>query len=277
MAPSSPSCPSPLDETPDRRSAASTWPGRRSRRCSSSSAARCCCSRPTRCRAAGRSPGAYAAVHRRHRRLAAIGGAVPLWSRVQDADRGPFSTLGQAVGVDGFSVFATVVICAAVILGALLLDGWLRREGMEGAEPYVLVLLSASGGVMMASANDLIVMFLGLEILSIAVYVLAAMHLRKVTSQEAGVKYFVLGAFSSAFFLYGIALIYGATGSTNLVDISAFLSTTVLRRQRPAARRHRRCCSWASGSRWRRCRSTSGRPTCTRARPARAWRGWPRA
>ena len=90
------------------------------------------------------------------------------------------------------------------------------------------MLLSASGGVMMASANDLIVMFLGLEILSIAVYVLAAMHLRKVTSQEAGVKYFVLGAFSSAFFLYGIALIYGATGSTNLVDIASFLSTTVL-------------------------------------------------
>ena len=147
---------------------------------------------------------------------------------MQDPDAGPFSTLGQAVGVDGFSVFATVTIAAAVILGALLLDGWLRREGMEGSEPYVLMLLSASGGVMMASANDLIVMFLGLEILSIAVYVLAAMHLRKITSQEAGVKYFVLGAFSSAFFLYGIALTYGGTGSTNLVDISGFLATTVL-------------------------------------------------
>ena len=158
----------------------------------------------------------------------AIAFAVPLWDRVQDPDDGPFSTLGQAVGVDGFSVFATVTIAAAVILGALLMDGWLRREGMEGAEPYVLLLLSASGGVMMASANDLIVMFLGLEILSIAVYVLAAMHLRKFTSQEAGVKYFVLGAFSSAFFLYGIAFTYGGTGSTNLVDISEFLATTVL-------------------------------------------------
>jgi NADH-quinone oxidoreductase subunit N len=158
----------------------------------------------------------------------AIVAAIPLWDRVQDTERGPFSTLGQAVGVDGFSLFATVTICVAVILGALLLDGWLRREEMDGAEPYVLMLLSASGGLMMASANDLIVMFLGLEILSIAVYVLAAMHLRKVTSQEAGVKYFVLGAFSSAFFLYGIALTYGGTGSTNLVDISSFLSTTVL-------------------------------------------------
>ncbi len=158
----------------------------------------------------------------------AIALSVPLWDRVQDPERGPFSTLGQAVGVDGFAVFATITIAAAVILGALLMDGWLRREGMEGAEPYVLMLLSASGGVMMASANDLIVMFLGLEILSIAVYVLAAMHLRKVTSQEAGVKYFVLGAFSSAFFLYGIALTYGATGSTNLVEISGFLATNVL-------------------------------------------------
>ncbi|MET0904030.1 MAG: NADH-quinone oxidoreductase subunit N [Acidimicrobiales bacterium] len=159
---------------------------------------------------------------------AAIALSIPLWDRVQDPDEGPFSTLAQAIGVDGFSVFATITIAVAVILGGLLLDGWLRREGMEGAEPYVLMMLSASGGVMMASANDLIVMFLGLEILSIAVYVLAAMHLRKITSQEAGVKYFVLGAFSSAFFLYGIALTYGGTGSTNLVEIADFLATTVL-------------------------------------------------
>jgi NADH-quinone oxidoreductase subunit N len=160
--------------------------------------------------------------------VAAIVAVIPLWNRVQDAGRGPFSTLGQAVGVDGFSVFATIVIAAAVIVGALLSDEFLRREGLDGAEPYVLMLLSASGGVIMASANDLIVMFLGLEVLSIAVYVLAGLHLRRLRSGEAAIKYFVLGAFSSAFFLYGIALIYGGTGSTNLVDISTFLSTTVL-------------------------------------------------
>jgi NADH-quinone oxidoreductase subunit N len=160
--------------------------------------------------------------------LGSIGASVPLWDRVQDSARGPFSTLSQTIGVDGFSVFATITIAAGVILAALLMEGWLRREGMEGAEPYVLLLLSASGGVMMASANDLIVMFLGLEILSLAVYVLAAMHLRKVTSQEAGVKYFVLGAFSSAFFLYGIAMVYGGTGSTNLIDISSYLSANAL-------------------------------------------------
>ena len=71
-------------------------------------------------------------------------------------------------------------------------------------------------------------MFIGLEILSVAVYVLAAMHSRRVSSQEAGLKYFVLGAFSSAFLLYGIALTYGATGSTNLVKIQSYLSETVI-------------------------------------------------
>jgi NADH-quinone oxidoreductase subunit N len=159
---------------------------------------------------------------------AAIATAVPLWQRVQDDERGPFSTLAGAFGVDGFSLFATVVIAASVILGALLLDDYLRREGLEGSEAYVLMMLSASGGVIMASANDLIVMFLGLEVLSISVYVMAAMHLRRITSQEAGVKYFVLGAFASAFFLYGIALVYGGTGSTNLADISGLFADAVL-------------------------------------------------
>ncbi|HMQ25459.1 MAG TPA: NADH-quinone oxidoreductase subunit N [Acidimicrobiales bacterium] len=159
--------------------------------------------------------------------LGAIAASIPLWNEVQDGD-GPFSAVANAVGVDGFSVFVTVVIAGAVVLCALLADGYLRREGMDGPELYVLMLLSAAGGVIMASANDLIVAFLGLEVLSISVYVLAAMHRKRTTSQEAGVKYFVLGAFSSAFFLYGIAMVYGATGSTNMVDISQFLANEVL-------------------------------------------------
>ena len=126
-----------------------------------------------------------------------------------------------------------------MILAALLADGYLRREDLEGPEAYVLLLLSASGGVIMASANDLIVMFLGLEILSIAVYVLAGMHLRRLRSGEAAIKYFVLGAFSSAFFLYGIALVYGATGSTNLVEDRRLPGHHHPRRQRPAPRRLR--------------------------------------
>lgn len=163
--------------------------------------------------------------------VTAIAAAVctwPVWDRVQDVERGPFTAVAGAVGVDGFSVFMTVVICASVVLAALLADGYLRREGLDGPELYILLLLSASGGVIMSAANDLIVLFLGLEILSLAVYVLAAMHLRRVTSQEAGIKYFVLGSFASAFLLYGIALTYGATGTTNLVEILEYLSTVAL-------------------------------------------------
>ena len=115
-----------------------------------------------------------------------------------------------------------------MIATALTARDYLAREALPGVELYVLLLLSASGGVVMASANDLIVLFLGLEILSIAVYVLAALHLRRIESQEAAMKYFLLGAFASAFLLYGIALVYGATGSTNLVRISTFLTTNVL-------------------------------------------------
>jgi len=154
--------------------------------------------------------------------------AIPLWNRVVDPDRGAFTTLADAYIIDGFSVFFTVLISLAVVITALLIHGWQEREGQVGAEMYVLVLLSAAGGVIMASALDLIVMFLGLEVLSIAVYVLAAMNLRRTQSQEAGLKYLVLGAFSSVFFLYGIAMVYGATGTTNLAGIAAFLGDGTL-------------------------------------------------
>lgn len=156
--------------------------------------------------------------------LAALVATIPLWNRVTDGDRGPFSTLAGAYGVDGFSVFLTALLAATVILGALVAHDFVGREGIVGHEYLVLLMLSATGGVIMASANDLIVMFLGLEILSLAVYVLAAIHARRVQSQEAGLKYFVLGALSSAFFLYGIALLYGATGSTNMIHMRDFLA-----------------------------------------------------
>jgi NADH-quinone oxidoreductase subunit N len=153
---------------------------------------------------------------------------IPVWVRVNDAERGPFSTLSNMLGVDGFSLFVTAVICAGVFLAALVAHDYLRREGLPGVEFQVLMLLSASGGIVMAGANDLLVLFLGLEALSLAVYVMSAMHLRRVESQESGLKYFVLGAFSSAFLLYGIAFVYGATGSTNLVEIKTFLADTAL-------------------------------------------------
>jgi NADH-quinone oxidoreductase subunit N len=117
------------------------------------------------------------------------------------------------------------IALAALVASAFL---WDEGEGLETPEFYVLMLLSASGGILMAAANDLIVVFLGLEILSIALYVLAGYHRRRAQSQEAAIKYFVLGAFSSAFFLYGIALTYGATGSTNLGSIATFLRAETL-------------------------------------------------
>jgi len=141
---------------------------------------------------------------------------------------GAFNSIGDQLGVDGFSVVFTGIMAIAVGLTALLLDDYIDREGVGGVEMYVLLMLSAAGGVVMASANGLIVLFLGLETLSIAVYVLAAMHSKRLESQEAGLKYFVLGAFSSAFLLYGIAFVYGATGSTNLIAIRSFLDTTTL-------------------------------------------------
>jgi NADH-quinone oxidoreductase subunit N len=162
--------------------------------------------------------------------LASLASCVFVWQRVQDPTRGPLSVVSGAIAVDGFTVVVMGAISASVILGALFFDGYMRREEMQGPELFVLMLLSASGGAIMASANDLIVMFLGLETLSIATYVMTSMHRRRSTSQEAGFKYFILGAFSSAFFLYGIAMIYGATGSTNLVTIAEFLASNVLLR-----------------------------------------------
>ncbi len=157
---------------------------------------------------------------------AALVMAAILWNKVNDT--GPRNILKGAISLDGFAIFLTVVICIAVILSALLLDDYLRREGLDGIEIYALMLMSAVGGVVMAQAGDLVVLFLGLETLSIALYVMAASHSKRAESQESAIKYFVLGGFSSAFFLYGIALVYGATGSTNLAAIAEFLRTNVL-------------------------------------------------
>jgi NADH-quinone oxidoreductase subunit N len=147
-----------------------------------------------------------------------------LWSRVTDPERGPFTTAANALTVDGFTVFFIVVIALGIALAALLADDYLRRENLDGPELYVLMLLSGAGGIIMAMANDLVVVFLGLETLSIALYVLAGYHRRRSESRESAMKYFVLGAFSSAFLLYGIAFVYGGTGSTNLGRIAGFLA-----------------------------------------------------
>ncbi|HUA95441.1 MAG TPA: NADH-quinone oxidoreductase subunit N [Acidimicrobiales bacterium] len=148
------------------------------------------------------------------------------WADVQS--RGPTTSIDHAVVMDGFSVLVTVLVTAASILSALVGEGYLSREGVRGVEFHVLALVSASGAILMAQANDLIIVFLGLEILSIALYVLTAFNHRRSESGEAALKYFVLGGFSSAIFVYGIALTYGATGTTNLTQIADFLAHNVL-------------------------------------------------
>jgi NADH-quinone oxidoreductase subunit N len=140
-----------------------------------------------------------------------------LWDDI--TDEGPRTLVGDALVFDRFAMLATITISAAVLLSSLITDDYLRRENLEGPEVYALYLTAAIGGLVMAAANDLIVLFLGLEVLSISMYVLAASHRRRIESQESGIKYFVLGGFSSAIFLYGIALLYGGTGTTNLSGI----------------------------------------------------------
>jgi NADH-quinone oxidoreductase subunit N len=148
------------------------------------------------------------------------------WADVQA--HGPYTTIDKAVVVDGFSVLVSILLPLAVALTALVGDGYLRREGIDGPEFHVLALMSATGAMLMGAANDLIIVFLGLEILSIALYVLAAFNYKRQGSGEAALKYFLLGSFSSAIFVYGIALVYGATGSTNLTQIADYLSRNVV-------------------------------------------------
>ncbi|MET0910800.1 MAG: NADH-quinone oxidoreductase subunit N [Ilumatobacteraceae bacterium] len=142
-------------------------------------------------------------------------------------DNGPTTLVGGAIAFDTLSMFLTITICIALLLVSLLSDAHLRGTPNDGPELYALYMVAAIGGIVMASSNDLIVLFLGLETLSLALYVLASSNRRSSQSAEAGLKYFILGGFSSAFFLYGIALVYGATGSTNISEMVAAMQTTV--------------------------------------------------
>jgi len=159
---------------------------------------------------------------------AAVALAISLFQWAAVLHHGAHTHIDGAVVQDGFSVLIGVLVTSAVLISAFIGDSYLRREGIEGPEYHVLMLVSASGAMIMGAANDLIVIFLGLEILSIALYVLAAFDSRRAESGEAALKYFVLGGFSSAIFVYGIALTYGATGTTNLPQIADYLARNVL-------------------------------------------------
>jgi NADH-quinone oxidoreductase subunit N len=118
--------------------------------------------------------------------------------------------------LDPFSSFLTFVVCVGLGLAALSAVGFLKRRGAERGEFYALMLFASAGMSLLAMSNELITLFVNIEVLSIATYALTAYLRRGTRPSEAGFKYFILGAFSSAVLLYGAALLYGATGTTNL-------------------------------------------------------------
>jgi NADH-quinone oxidoreductase subunit N len=134
------------------------------------------------------------------------------------------SAFGAMVRIDPLSFFfkaMITIICLLVVLASL---GYAKQEGIGFGEYYVLVLFAAVGMMLMASAANLLIIFLGLEVMSISIYILAGIMRDDTRSVEAAFKYFLLGAFASAFLLYGIALIYAATGTLDLAGIGQVLS-----------------------------------------------------
>jgi len=123
---------------------------------------------------------------------------------------------GALLAVDGLRVVANYIILASALLVVVFARDYLVREELPPADFHGLLLLAAVGMMLLASAHDLILLFVGLELMSIAVYILTGYDRRDPRSSEAGLKYFMVGAFASAFLLYGIALLYGVTGVTRL-------------------------------------------------------------
>ncbi|HXE80230.1 MAG TPA: NADH-quinone oxidoreductase subunit N [Vicinamibacterales bacterium] len=152
--------------------------------------------------------------------VAALVACVALW----DADQVSFGM----VRADNFGLFASAIVLVAALLSVALSGPAIEREGLPPGEYYTLMLFAVSGMVLMAMAIDLLTIFLALEILSIGVYVLTGLRRDRLASSEGAFKYFLLGSFSSAFFLYGVALTYALTGSTRLEDIGRFMAAEAM-------------------------------------------------
>ena len=125
------------------------------------------------------------------------------------------------IAVDNFRWAADEIFLIATIGTIAMSLDYNAREGITPGETHVLLLLATSGMMILAAARDLIIVFLGVELMSIAIYILVGLNRRRERSAEGAIKYFLLGAFSTAFLLYGIALVYGATGATNFSTIAA--------------------------------------------------------
>jgi NADH-quinone oxidoreductase subunit N len=156
--------------------------------------------------------------------LIGLGGAAVSAALLWDRNAEGFGV----IVADNFSLFVTFVLIVVGALTIMFSSQVVYRDGIPAGEYYALTLFSIVGMIMMAMAADLLVIFIALEILSLAVYVLTGVRRDSATGTEAAFKYFLLGAFSSAFFLYGIAFTYGVTGSTRLEAVGAFLSAQAL-------------------------------------------------
>jgi NADH-quinone oxidoreductase subunit N len=160
-----------------------------------------------------------------------IGLAVAAWASIrlwvpaaEDSPERALTVFAGMVGVDNYAVFFRVVVLVSAAIAVVLSAHAFRGTEEARGEHYALLLFATSGMTLLVAATDLIVVFLALEVLSLSLYVMAGSSLRRLASQEAGMKYFLLGAFSSAFFLYGVAMAYGATGTTSLGGIAEALS-----------------------------------------------------
>lgn len=143
--------------------------------------------------------------------------SITLWNQHQSGFSGTIS-------IDRYALFFNLVFCLAAGLTILMSMNYLELTDIRVGDYYTLILFATVGMMLMAAATDLIVIFLGLEVMSMAVYVLAGIWRRQVRSTEAALKYFLLGAFATGFLLFGIALLYGATGSTALGAVASAIA-----------------------------------------------------
>jgi NADH-quinone oxidoreductase subunit N len=143
--------------------------------------------------------------------------------RLMANDPGP--AYSRLIVADPFSIFVHVVTIGAAALAILGSLNYLDSEGIQRGEYYSLVLFATAGMGILAGANELVTAFIGLEMSSISTYILAGFRRRALESNEASLKYFLLGSFATAFFLYGIAMVYGAAGSTKIDDVQVFLES----------------------------------------------------
>lgn len=145
-----------------------------------------------------------------------VGLLAGMFSVIRNIGTGVGESFGGMVLTDGFGQAAQILIMVATFLCILFSEGYLREKRIPFGEFYPLAMWSATGALLMVSTTNLLMIFLGLEVLSIALYVMAGMSRSEDKSEESALKYFLLGAFASGFLLYGIAFIYGATGSLEL-------------------------------------------------------------